>query len=799
MSRREFIGILLAAIVLTIAVPLVVQVFKPGQAGPEPLPGVPFSTEPSPYQPSANIPEEQAKEPMPTVVRGKVLIVDTETPVPATIEWHIERSNGGDISASKPAIIQADDKGCFAIVIPPVKTASRFLIWANASHWDFVPANSIGGWQDSGTESDIGVIQMRAFSRVTVAWKQQPEIDLTGEVLAFARISEALADAPAIVTARISSAGLATIRLGYGRWAMSLVLLPQRNVAKTLIPYAQEIEINAPRQEFNLEALCHSGTSTLIVRTLDGFGDLVASRIRVARVGPGEAVFGIGDGWTKLELTNLPGGIYEISAENQGSKLQRRVYLSEGQSLESPILAPVKPRLELQVLRKGKPVQGAEVSLTSEPHKLQTGEAGRVVVASNEPVQSLVIRLDGGGSQQDIICRRNLYGWGDRSVRVIELEPEGSVSLLVDARFRPSDTPVHSAVVSEWSQHLHLKALDPYSEVDEFRWANSVRGFRFIGLPRGKYLLEVRESALIDGQRKDLGPWSTTIELTDPSRDSFVVADRVPAFSFDCDVRFESLSTEDIYDCVVASFESDPIWGQRLKFIDSPKHGVLHVRDLPAGRWLLKANSMLAGKHETLYGTLDIDATGQAAPLVLSEVPPLFARRFNTGILHISGSFEASDKPRTDGLLTLHGLHGEPLKTWLTGTKFEFEFRGIQPGSYTLSFASRHCSWRSESFSMEEDRQTYVQGVIRLSAVRLVLELKNITRSQAAGAFLETSDGYQPECSLDDSEQRLTLEAHNVPFRPALFLCLGDGRRIALELGQPPSVYERRFLTIDLK
>lgn len=799
MSRREFIVILLAAIVLTIAVPLFVQVFKPGQAGPEPLPGVPFSTAPRTDE-NGNTPNSiPVQEARPTVISGRVTTLNSEAPLPANIEWHIERSNGGDITESTPQQLQADMQGNFMIVFPPVNHASRFLIWVKARYGDFEPENFLGGWQDSGTEVDLGVIHMRPFGKVKVTWPRQAEVNLGGEFVAFRSIPGNPNDQVEHRIARLNEAGEATSRLSYGRWVMWLVIPDEPRITKTLIPWETHFDVSQPVQTIALAKLCEEGNCKITVLVEDQDGNGLNQSVELEHVGPGRPTVIVGRDARSVVVSNLPAGLYEARTRRELAESARRVYLADGQEAQIRLVHRLEPRLDLVILRRGTPVVGANVALPFVEEQI-TDSNGRVVIQCNPTSARLNIRLPATGSNQDIIVTREIHGWGDHSKRVIELEPVGSVSLLVGTAFCSGNQRDKPVLTDEGEYHVHLRALDPRCEVNEYRWATQRHGFRFIGLPRGKYLLEL--SAMKSGERNlaVFGPWSKVIDLNDPAKQDFVLSDVIPTFSFDVAVDWVGTGLDSVDSCTAWSSESDAEWNKRTRWMLFNSSDTLQVRNLPAGRWNVKVNGSSDFGPETRWGELTIDEMGNVGELRLTA-SAASDTRFCVGMNGIN--FEADSNTvaqvPTDGLLVLYALGGVPQRMWLAGPRLRILVQDLKPGYYWFGFNSTNCSWHSDLIRVESGLHRWGYHRDTQNVVNLTLTLSGLSLEDARGAFLENADGYQPTCRLMQVNRQTTLFANDIPSQPTMFLCLGDGRRISLDLGERPQSAVSRHYTLDLK
>jgi hypothetical protein len=393
-----------------------------------------------------------------------------------------------------------------------------------------------------------------------------------------------------------------------------------------------------------------------------------------------------------------------------------------------------------------------------------------------------------------------MHGWGDRSARIIELEPEGSCSLIVDPIFKDVGRGNETLLISEWSQHVHLRALDPFSDVDEYRWADRIRGFKFIGLSRGKYLLETTEYFTIDGEKRQRGPWSGVIDLSDPARDHFEFKDVIPTYSFDCVVRNDGPPRTEIARCNVWPANSDPQWDQRRKSLKLEPDGTLHVLDITAGRWIISGYGITEFGWVGFSGEFSVSAAGIATELTLanSETRAPETSYWRSGLYIHEGS-PSFGESSTDGWLILHSLGGTPLKSWVTGPRFTVSVEGIPAGYYWFSFLSAERTWHSVARFVERGERSSIYRHADARIVQLGLTLKNITYADAKGAYLENEVGYQPACMLYEHFDDVMLWAEQVPCFRKVYLCLGDGRRIALNSLNTPSDNLARSITLDLK
>lgn len=363
MSRREFIGILLAAIVLTIAVPRVVQLFKPGQAGPEPLPGVPFSTPVEPFSPK---PEVLGK------VRGRCLESLGRTPVEALVTVN-------DASGKPVVTWTCDKEGRFEFSFRPAQSSS-IEIWNSRYVSQRIALAKFNG----NDAVDVGTILLEPLCEftffVTEFGKRVAPKELT---LTRLYPLPQNGDENEQKSVPIPLQGLPSSRLTPGIWR---AIVPHKNARiSNGLWFAPDLSrtFEVTQTEGDIELVPQAkGTSRLEVTVANHRGERLSNvPVYLETLGPPE-ISGVvqmqktGDSGTAA-FADVAKGIYRVSAfegSNMENKFSSVLDIAEGAVLTSSIVANSLSDVLVTVAKHGEPWEGAAVALVENEHRFAMDE-----------------------------------------------------------------------------------------------------------------------------------------------------------------------------------------------------------------------------------------------------------------------------------------------------------------------------------------------------------------------------------------------------------------------------------------
>lgn len=353
MSRREFFVIVCAATLLVLALPFMAQWFIPRPADPEPLPGVPFST-------------DRHEEPSLTVVRiceARGRCIDSLSQQP--VEAQVAVLRGVEVVV----IWACDREGRFEFkfqAAPDLRLEVRQYGYETRS----VPLSS----EDL---VDVGLVELEPFCSVRFYIMDNGRRVAPERIIA-TRLLPLAEGMPDRVEVDIPRHGLPVGSLRPGTWRAVVTYedIAEASDWRKAPAFVSTFTVSEKESEVELRPR-PKGDASIVVQARNHRGEPVPSANLVLEAMGTDDICGIvsskvGDEQGQGGFGELPAGVYFLWATDGTSSDRSRavsVSVSEHETRVVELLATCRPDVRVEVTRDGKPWANAQVALIDECHR----------------------------------------------------------------------------------------------------------------------------------------------------------------------------------------------------------------------------------------------------------------------------------------------------------------------------------------------------------------------------------------------------------------------------------------------
>lgn len=755
MSKREFLIIVCIALALAIALPFMARSFMPRKAEPEPLPGVPFSTEEEKqkhrdvfFEPCTIVGEVDLQY----IAHRERLEVSLLSSLGNQPGWHTEKSTkvlgdgtfelrvlaidiGGSLQQTRFKVVAAYDayetaeryvtpRPGLRITVGKLKLVPQCELTLRIK---FLGTLARGEWEPARRIQLVRLDELDSLEGLR-SWPYE-NYWATGRIKAVDVIPDR------------------SMRVRFGRYSVQIDytepgLRFDRSAGPTLLPFEHVFDVDRPSLQVHVEERDPEGKCSLKAEVVDARGAVLANqKCKVDRIGPGPQVrpayYGETDSRGMLNVSSLPSGCYSISTDWRVAA--RYVQLVEGQEVHHRLQFEKPGALCVRILQRGKPISGFHVKTTegvSDWGPTRTTDESGLAWFSHLEFPCWVKPLVNGRSASRpgrLPCDRHIDRQPDPdSPTDIDIEPVDSVTLAGCVTFSGSglSTGTGNGAIAA----MACFGVDPHNQKHIADIAVDPSGnFKCVGLPRGRYA--VRFSLGI--KDNPAGSALDVIDLSGVSAEASTYRRNFPVRSFT--VRLDALSKRLIDRLTLVRLIPKSLFdigATDHSLSVEVENGVMELKNFPCDNYVLLANPLdLNGQTKTLTGVLSVnEATEGERTVLLEQRPKTEALAASWVTIELASSRASGPASLGAGLLSLYDSAKRLIAYHYMDRKGQrLEFVGLEPGAYSVEFVMNPRVRITQSFEIAAGRPAFVELAPQLPYVRCLVRVDGITN--AAGLY----------------------------------------------------------------